>query len=96
MPKLHGRRTTLLFKSIQENIGWTFLLVALRWDAMSLKVRYVNDAPVTQSDVKDLGLDKPHRYHNLFIELYVFADQYDVPQLRKDILTVLVDPEREI
>jgi hypothetical protein len=30
------------------------------------------------------------------MNLFVFADQYDVPQLRRDVMTVLVDLERQL
>jgi hypothetical protein len=39
-----------------------------------LKVNFMNVAPVSKADLKVLGLNEPHQYHNLFVGLYVFAD----------------------
>lgn len=44
--------------------------------------------------MEDLS-EQPRGYYSLFVDLSVFADQYDVPQLRKDIMTVLVDLESQ-
>ncbi|KAF2128458.1 hypothetical protein P153DRAFT_397531 [Dothidotthia symphoricarpi CBS 119687] len=35
--------------------------------------------------------DSDHEYFSCFIALSVFADQYDTPQLRRDVLTLLVE-----
>lgn len=35
-------------------------------------------------------LTSNENYYDLFTEFYAFADQYDVPQLRIDLMTVLV------
>jgi len=48
------------------------------------------------SNMVDLGFDSRHYYYELFFELSIFADQYDVPQLRRDIMTILVDLEKQL